>query len=82
MQQDYIFVGHSKGEFKSDDNREIKYDKIQLSNGIRVMAVENGTGKDSFPFHPEKTKVTATFEVYPVKGDVAKVRIVKLEEKK
>lgn len=82
MQGEYIFVSHSKGKFTSDDKREISYDKVHLSNGIRVMAIENGTGKDSFTFVPEKTKVIATFEIYPVKGDVAKVRITKLEEKK
>lgn len=82
MQAEYIFVSHSKGKFTADDKREVSYDKINLSNGIRVMGVENGTGKESFAFVPEKTKVLVTFEIYPVKGDVAKVKVIKIEEKK
>jgi len=81
MQGEYIYVGHSHGD-TTIDGKPVKWDKVQLSNGVRTMEVLNGTGKTSFSFEPEKSKVIATFEIVPVKGDTAKVRLIKLDEKK
>jgi len=83
MQGNYIFGGVKKGE-SMIDGKEVSWNKIVLSNGFRAFEVQNLTGKvaDDFKFIPEKTRVNATFEIVPVKGDVAKVGVVKLEEAK
>jgi len=83
MQGTYIYGGIKKGS-STIDGKDVSWDKVILSNGFRAFEVQNLTGKvsDDFKFVPEKTRVVATFEIVPVKGDVAKVGVVKIDEAK
>jgi len=82
MNGEFIYVGHSFGD-TTIDGKAVKWDKVSLSNGIRTFAVLNGTGRANFAgFEPEKTKVICEFELEPVKGEVAKVKLVTINAKK
>lgn len=82
MEGQYIFGGIKKGSAVID-GKDVNWNKVILSNGFRAFEVQNLTGKESddySKFVPEKTKVKVSFEIIPVKGDVAKVGVVKIEE--
>jgi len=75
MQQELIFVGHSKGTFEGSD-----YDNLMLSNGVRAFKVKNSTGKTSFPeLIPEKSKVLVTFKITAGRKEIAQVEVTKIE---
>lgn len=70
----YIFVGHSKGEYEGT-----KYNKVKLSDGIRILALKNSTGQDDFStFVPEKTQVECGFKITSNK-ETATVELISIK---
>jgi len=67
LQGNFKFLKHSIGVFTTEDNQEISYDSVELSNGLRAFKAKNKTGKKKFDYK-EGDQVICTFDIEPNKN--------------
>ena len=64
MQGKYKFLSHSAGTFTAEDSgKDIQYDKVELSDGLRAFKVKNTVHASVLKEIPAETLCLCAFDV-------------------